>query len=153
MMGAMGQNNGLQLNARMISAWAILVCLCFSVILALPAIASAEEGSSQKASYADAKLLAGRWVRPDGGYVLELSLVEDDGTLSAAYFNPRQIRVSQAIWGINEESLALLVVLNDINYPGSKYSLRYDPAADRLHGIYFQAFERQTYEVEFVRNR
>jgi hypothetical protein len=47
----------------------------------------------------------------------------------------------------------LFVELRDINYPGSKYNLHYDPKTDRLKGNYFQALERQNYEVEFVRVR
>jgi hypothetical protein len=33
--------------------------------------------------------LIGQWVRPDGGYVLELKEIGDDGSLKAAYYNPR----------------------------------------------------------------
>jgi hypothetical protein len=153
MTGTMRHNYRLQLNAKIIFAYAILVCICFSVILALPAIVSAEDGSSQAAAHADAKLLEGSWVRLDGGYVLELRNIADDGTLSATYFNPRPIKVFQAFWATDEGKLAVFVELRDINYPGSKYSLRYDPATDRLKGIYFQALERQSYEVEFVRSR
>jgi len=62
----------------------------------------------------DFQRLAGRWLRPDGGYVLEL---------------------------------------RDVNYPGSMYNLRYDPENDRLNGTYFQAVQRETYDVEFVRTK
>jgi len=41
--------------------------------------------------------------------------------------------------------------LRDINYPGSKYNLQYDPETDRLIGTYFQAIQRQTFDVEFTR--
>ena len=39
----------------------------------------------------------------------------------------------------------------DVNYPGSTYNLQYDPETDRLKGTYFQAVERQTFEIQFVR--
>jgi len=95
--------------------------------------------------------LEGRWVRPDGGYVLEMREVKKDGGLKAAYFNPRPIRVYQARWRHKGGNIAVFVELRDINYPGSKYDLRYDPVSDRLNGTYFQAVEKQTYAIEFVR--
>jgi len=39
------------------------------------------------------------------------------------------------------------------NYPGSTYTLQYDPASDRLKGTYFQAVQRQTFDIEFMRAR
>ena len=47
--------------------------------------------------------------------------------------------------------MKLFVELRDVNYPGSTYSLRYDPARDVLEGAYFQAMEQQTFDVSFVR--
>ena len=44
----------------------------------------------------DFQRLAGRWLRTDGGYVLELRDIKKDGSLKAAYFNPRPINVSRA---------------------------------------------------------
>jgi len=38
-----------------------------------------------------------------------------------------------------------------VNYPGSTYRLTYDPGRDVLAGLYFQAIEQQTFDVEFVR--
>jgi len=99
----------------------------------------------------DFQRLAGRWLRPDGGYVLELRDIKKDGTLKAAYFNPRPINVSRAELRREEGKITLLVELRDVNYPGSMYNLRYDPESDRLKGTYFQAVQRETYDVEFVR--
>ena len=36
-------------------------------------------------------------------------------------------------------------------YDGSTYELAYDPATDRLKGIYYQAVVKQKFEVSFVR--
>jgi len=125
------------LKARIFTGCLPLALLCFAVILlALPGAVPAADGPEETAGKCDAKLLEGSWVRPDGGYVLELHKIEDDGTLSAAYFNPRQIRISQAFWISDAGSVVLFVELRDINYPGSKYSLRYDSVADRLKGRY-----------------
>jgi hypothetical protein len=42
--------------------------------------------------------LVGRWLRSDGGYVLQLSGPGPNGELKAAYFNPQPINVSRAEW-------------------------------------------------------
>jgi len=99
----------------------------------------------------DVQRLEGRWVRPDGGYVLELSEIKNDGSLKASYFNPRPIKVFTAKWSRKEGKINLFVELRDVNYPGSTYSLQYDAATDRLKGTYFQAVEKQTFSIEFVR--
>ena len=36
-------------------------------------------------------------------------------------------------------------------YPGSTYTLTYDPKRDQLQGVYFQATLRQSFDVVFVR--
>ena len=45
------------------------------------------------------------------------------------------------------------IVLRDVNYPGSKYSLNYLPDRDILAGEYFQAVEGLTFYVEFARDK
>jgi hypothetical protein len=95
----------------------------------------------------------GRWVRPDGGYILELKDIKKDGNLKAAYFNPLPIKVFKAEWKRKQEIITVFVELRDVNYPGSKYNLQYDPKTDRLKGTYFQAFYGETFDVEFVREQ
>jgi hypothetical protein len=46
----------------------------------------------------------------------------------------------------------VFVELRDVNYPGSTYTLRYEPARDRLVGLYDQAAQRQHYDLIFVRS-
>jgi hypothetical protein len=92
-------------------------------------------------------------LRPDGGYVLELSNPAPDGVLKAAYFNPRPINVSRAEWKIQDGLLRMFIELRDVNYPGSTYTLDYQPATDKLKGIYFQAALGQQFEVEFERTQ
>jgi hypothetical protein len=113
----------------------------------------AESASPQKQTQvqADVQRLGGRWVRPDGGYTLELWDIRKEGNVSAAYYNPRPINVFSAKWSRIGGKINVFVELRDINYPGSKYNLQYDPGSDRLKGTYFQAVERQTYNIEFVR--
>jgi len=95
--------------------------------------------------------LVGRWLRPDGGYILQLSAPDANGLLKAEYFNPRPINVSRAEWKHQEGHLGVFVELRAPNYPGSTYTLAYDPAQDRLVGIYFQAAMQQQFDVVFER--
>ena len=96
-------------------------------------------------------VLEGKWLRPDGGYVLQLSKAGAAGQLTAAYFNPRPIHVERAEWNRKDGKLGVFVKLQAPNYPGSTYTLTYDAAKDRLIGIYFQAAMRQSFEVQFTR--
>lgn len=102
-------------------------------------------------SQAGAQLLRGRWVRPDGGYVIELGNAQPDGRLEAAYFNPRPVNVSRAEWHRGDDGLHVFVELQQANYPGATYKLRYLPATDQLAGDYFQPLYQQTFRVHFLR--
>ncbi len=97
--------------------------------------------------------LTGLWQRPDGGYIIEIRSVGPDGEMDAAYFNPRSINVAKAGASQNGATITVFIELRDRNYPGSKYNLQYDPVFDRLTGIYYQAVQKVTYKVEFVRMR
>jgi hypothetical protein len=95
--------------------------------------------------------LLGRWVRPDGGYVIEIRNADPGGKLEANYFNPNPIHVGRAEASGQGSMIKVVVELRDENYPGSTYTLAYDPASDILKGIYFQAVQREEYEVQFAR--
>lgn len=112
---------------------------------------SAADDLLQTTLKTDEQRLTGRWIRSDGGYILELKDIKKDGKLKASYFNPRSINVFRAEWNRKEGRINIFVELRDVNYPGSKYILQYDPESDRLTGIYFQAVERETYDIEFER--
>jgi hypothetical protein len=101
----------------------------------------------------DRSQLVGRWMRTDGGYILELSDPVQGGLLMAAYFNPRPINVSRAEWKLQDGYLGVFVELTDKHYAGSTYTLVYNPNTDRLVGVYFQATLRQEFEVEFKRTK
>lgn len=109
--------------------------------------------SEQKVTQPDLNRLVGRWLRPDGGYILEIRSATPDGKLDVGYFNPKPIHVARAEWVINDNILYALVELQDVNYPGSTYGLEYKAGADHLVGTYFQAVEKSTYDVEFVREK
>ena len=93
----------------------------------------------------------GRWLRPDGGYVLEIRSVQSDGLCDAVYLNPRPIRVSRSRIDPEDSSWKLFVELSDVGYPGSTYTLRYDELSDSMQGVYFQAAQQMRFDVQFVR--
>lgn len=123
------------------------------LVLQVEGHAEAGQPATPTLDQADPQRLVGRWVRPDGGYILELREVAKEGSLKAAYFNPRSINVARAQWRRKDGTLTVFVELRDVNYPGSTYTLQYDPASDRLKGDYFQAVEKQTFAIEFVRSK
>ena len=99
----------------------------------------------------DSGKLVGNWLRPDGGYVIEILEVHEQGTLNARYLNPRPINIAKAEWKIEEDRLKVFILFDDVNYPGSTYTLDYFPDRDVMIGAYFQAIQQQTYGVEFIR--
>ena len=96
-------------------------------------------------------MVVGRWIRTDTPYVIDIKSAGQDGTLQAAYYNPRQINISVAEARGKNGTLEVFVELRDVNYPGSTYTLTYDKAKDLLIGVYFQAVMQQKYNVSFRR--
>jgi uncharacterized protein (DUF2147 family) len=95
--------------------------------------------------------LKGRWLRDSGGYIIEIRSVGPGGKLEASYFNPRSIHVGRAEASQQGGVVKVYVELRDVNYPGSTYTLTYDPKNDRLMGRYYQAVAGETFDVYFVR--
>jgi hypothetical protein len=67
--------------------------------------------------------LIGRWLRLDGGYILEIRGVDPSGKIDALYLNPRPINVAKAEASSDGSKLNVLVELRAPNYPGSTYTL------------------------------
>ena len=80
-----------------------------------------------------------------------LPRVEARGTVEAVYLNPRPITVARADATRDGSTLNVFVELRAPGYPGSTYTLTYDPKHDQLQGIYFQAAMQQRFDVVFVR--
>ena len=120
--------------------------LTIPVLMILLLAASAGTASSD-----DYRPLVGRWQRTDGGYIIDISRVLPDGSMQAGYFNPRPINVSRARASLVKDHLKVEVELRDSGYPGSTYTLLYDPHKDALLGFYYQAVQRQNFDVVFVR--
>ena len=112
------------------------------------AATASETPSDAKPSF---EVLKGRWLRPDGGYVVEIKSVDASGKMDASYSNPKPINVSKSEASRDGAAMKVFIELHDVNYPGSTYDLLYDPANDRLQGIYYQAALQQRFEVFFVR--
>jgi hypothetical protein len=115
----------------------------------------AEKGDSASGEKArpDFVALKGRWLRPDGGYILSVKNVDTGGKIDAAYYNPRPINVSKAQATQEGATLKVFIELRDAGYPGSTYTLIYDPKTDRLGGVYYQAAMGQRFDVMFVRSK
>jgi len=113
-----------------------------------------ESGTSTSSSKeVDKNTLIGDWVRTDAQYLIRITKLNDDGTLTAQYFNPNPINVGSANWEQSYGNLKVIIELRDINYPGSKYTLSYLPDRDILSGEYYQAVGGLTFYVEFARNK
>ena len=110
-------------------------------------------GVAAPVSAAGPEALIGRWQRPDGGYDLEVRKIAEDGTATVRYLNPRPIHVARAEVFSRGDTVKILVELQDTGYPGSTYTLIYEPEKDLLLGIYYQAGMGQYYDVIFVRMR
>jgi hypothetical protein len=97
------------------------------------------------------RALSGRWLRPDGGYILDIRDVDARGKIEAVYLNPRSITVARTETTRNSSTLNVFVELHAPGYPGSTYTLTYDPTRDQPAGIYFQAALQQRFDMVFVR--
>jgi hypothetical protein len=96
-------------------------------------------------------ILQGRWVRPDGGYVITIKAVEASGKLDASYANPSTLPFARAEVAADGTAIRVFLELRAGGYNGSTYTLTYDPMNDVLKGVYYQAVARQSFDVYFVR--
>jgi hypothetical protein len=113
--------------------------------------AKAPAAAASAPAAANIAKVKGRWLRPDGGYILAITTIEADGRAEAGYFNPNPIKVAWATVTSEGAETKVKVELRDTNYPGCLYKLNYLADKDRMVGTYFQAQMQQTYDVEFVR--
>jgi hypothetical protein len=137
------------------SPWITALLALIVIALAIPVIRTMTgEDHAKPSPPSPAKsehTLIGRWQRTDAAYILDIRSVAADGTLDAAYLNPRSINVSKAKSSRDNNKTTIFVELQDVGYPGSTYTLTYSADADKLSGQYFQAAVGQTFDIEFVR--
>jgi len=154
---AVGQGRrGLRTGGNFIAAVVAVVVLGLGVgvqgALAQRA-ADSQDGASTPALQPAAGfgILQGRWVRPDGGYVITIRAADAGGKLDASYANPAALPFSKAEAAMEGGALMVFLELRAGGYNGSTYTLTYDPARDVLKGVYYQAVARQVFDVYFVR--
>jgi len=108
--GRHGKSQAKAAGRRMYVHMAILVILTVGVFAAMALfISHAKQTGAQSTATPAAKepiarlegkagfeSLKGRWLRPDGGYVLEIREIDGSGKMVAAYFNRRPINVARA---------------------------------------------------------
>ena len=135
-----------------------VVLLMFGAALQLAAGGTATAQSAGAGTKAPAvadqlklDVLEGAWVRPDGGYLILIKKVSPDGQLEAMYFNPNTLPFAKARASRDGAAVRLSFELQAGGYNGSTYELTYDPASDRLKGVYYQAVAKQKFEVYFAR--
>ncbi len=141
-------------NATFLQVLAFVLALSPIGVVSAQATAPATTGVATSPA-ADKKiaidLLKGNWVRPDGGYTIAIKSVNPNGQLEAMYFNPNQLPFAKAQASLEGATLRASFELRAGGYDGSTYELTYDPATDRLKGIYYQAVMKQKFDVFFVR--
>jgi hypothetical protein len=123
--------------------------------LTLPASPSVSPPASPAKEKDDAgqERLLGRWLRSDGSYVIEIRSAASDGKMEVFYFNPNPVHVGHAEWQQKNNRFMVVVALSDVNYPGSTYTLEFLEGEDRMRGTYYQAVEKVSFDVEFVREK
>lgn len=100
----------------------------------------------------EAGILKGKWLRPDGGYTIDIRSIDPaSGKVEAAYFNPNPIKVATAQVRQENSGLNLFIELRDAGYPGCTYKLSYDRQHDQLKGVYYQAAVQESYNIYFIR--
>ena len=95
--------------------------------------------------------LIGQWVRPDGGYVLDIRSISPDGKIEMVYQNPQPINVSKAQANTKAGKIKLFIELRDKGYPGSYYTLTFDSETNKLVGVYHHLVLNQNFDIYFVR--
>jgi hypothetical protein len=127
----------------------VILIIVFVVIL----IKEPSETDSGNKKVTDKNVLVGEWIRTDADYRIQISKINEEGTLVANYYNPNPINVGKADWEESYGYLKIIIELRDVNYPGSTYTLSYLPDRDILAGDYYQAVEGLTFYVEFARRK
>ena len=130
---------------------AALVCTLAPAQAQRPSAAPASPTAAASGPQAAFGVLAGRWVRPDGGYVISIKAVDAGGKVDASYANPSPLPFHIAEATRDGGALKLFFELRAGGYNGSTYTLNYDAASDQLKGVYYQAVARQKFDVVFVR--
>ena len=133
----------------------VIAFILSGLVLALGSVAESAAvppaEAEMRSSESDFGILLGRWVRPDGGYVIAINSVDATGKLDAAYANPSPLPFATAEATRDGNTIKLFFELRAGGYNGSTYTLAYDPQTDVLKGVYFQAVAQQKFDIYFTR--
>jgi hypothetical protein len=99
----------------------------------------------------DKNLIKGVWGRTDGAGEINISVVLDNGLLTATFCNPKSITIEKAVWTNSSDVLRIYIIFREDNYPGSSFSLNYLAEKDLLLGVYFDALTNESQTVTFKR--
>src|SRR6266436_4997873 len=84
-----------------------------------PGLATEQSGTNAVAATTEPRpvfqKLLGKWVRPDGGYVIEIKGADEAGKLVASYFNPNPIHVARAEASGQGSMIKVFIELRDVN--------------------------------------
>jgi hypothetical protein len=141
------------MNKKIKLVLAILLPVILIIVLIVILTKEPSETHSGNKKVADKNVLVGNWFRTDADYRIQISKINEEGTLVANYYNPNPINVGKADWEESYGYLKIIIELRDVNYPGSTYTLSYLPDRDILAGDYYQAVEGLTFYVEFARRK
>ena len=133
--------------AALVTAWVVKTPIKQETSSSAPGVTTA----AAEPVLVEFEKLKGKWVRPDGGYVLEFKRLLPQNELDAAYYNPNPVHVGKARLYKERGFVKVFVELQDVNYPGSTYTLIYDKENDQLCGVYYQATQQQEYQIAFER--
>jgi uncharacterized protein (DUF2147 family) len=125
--------------------------LCTAAQAQQPSAARSEPPATASKPPAEFGALVGRWMRPDGGYVITIKAVDASGKLDAGYANPNPLPFQTAKVMKEGDAVKLFFELRAGGYNGSTYTLTYDAANDLLRGVYYQAVAKQQFDVAFLR--
>jgi uncharacterized protein (DUF2147 family) len=129
----------------------LTVALAYAATAQVAAPATKGATASPVVGQVSIEALKGTWVRPDGGYTIAIKNIGANDQLEAMYFNPTPLPFSKAQAIRDGATLRVFLELRAGGYGGSTYELIYDPASDRLVGIYYQAVAKQKFDVYFAR--
>jgi hypothetical protein len=136
---------------NLIAAALVCVLVCATAQAQQPSAAPTSPAAVASNPQEAFGVLLGRWVRPDGGYVIGIRAVDASGKLDASCANPSPLPFYTAEVTGKGDALELFFELRAGGYSGSTYALKYDAASDQLKGVYYQAVAKQKFEVVFVR--
>jgi hypothetical protein len=128
-----------------------ILVFCILALSTVAGFAAEPVKTSASNTQSGFEILIGKWVRPDGGYTITITGVDENGNLDASYANPSLLPFSKAVASRDGKTLKVFLELKAGGYNGSTYTLAYDPDQDILKGVYFQAVAQQKYDIYFDR--